>query len=194
MALGQTLLRTRTMKKRKMIIVLGLLFAATASALFCGSARASEKILLGPHIGDATIIGISGTNSDKAIVKFRRELDDEIEDCTREGDPSDSKTVAQCVKDGLAQEAGHIYTRRAFCSRLTLYTEFGNFSMVNHEKEAASVIDGKSYRPMRTDWKDHRTGEIVGNCSACNTPQMLSTLKVLCPVFYNQLFNGYDPY
>jgi hypothetical protein len=42
--------------------------------------------------------------------------------------------------------------------------------------------------------KDHRTGEIVGNCNGCNTPQMLSTIKVLCPLFYDQLFSGYDPY
>ena len=168
---------------------------STLLCLAAVPAGATDKILLGPHIGDATIFDIQGINSDKAQVRFRRELDDEIEDCTREGgDPADSKSIAQCVKEQLAREAGRIYLRRAFCSRLTIYTEFGNFSMVNHEKETASTFEGKPYRPVRTDWKNHRTGEIAGNCNACNTPQMLSTLKVLCPVFYTQLFAGSDPY
>jgi hypothetical protein len=134
-------------------IVLRSLFAL--AGLMGQQAQCAEKILLGPHIGDATIVEISGLNSDRALVRFRRELDDEIETCTREaGDQSDSKNIAKCVRDGVSREAGHVYTRRAFCSRLTLYTEFGNFSMVAHEKEAASSFDGKPYRPIRTDWKD----------------------------------------
>ena len=168
------------------------------AALLCLAAVpacATDKILLGPHSGDATIVELQGVNSDKAQVRFRRELDDEIEACTREGgDEASPKSIASCAKAGMAQQAGHVYTRRAFCSRLTLYTEFGNFSMVNHERETASTFEGKPYRPMRTDWKDHKSGKIAGNCSACNTPQMLSTLKVLCPVFYDNLFSGVDAY
>lgn len=172
-----------------------LLAAAIFGAAPTTHAVAGGKILFGPHSGDATVVAITGVNSDRAEVNFLRELDDEIEDCVREGGkPADSQAVARCVKQGMAREAGHVYRRRAFCSRLTLYTEFGNYSMVNHERETGSTENGKPYRPVRTDWKDHRTDQIVGNCNACNTPQLLSTLKVLCPVKYDEMFAGSDPY
>lgn len=163
-----------------MLVFKQALFTVVLLAATTIQAIVSGKILLGPHSGDATIVAIDGINSDKAVVKFRRELDDEVEDCVREGgDGADSQAVARCVKEGMAREAGHVYIRRAYCSRLTLYPEFGNYSMVNHERETSSTQDSKPYRPVRTDWKDHRTDEIVGNCSACNTPQLISTLKVL---------------
>jgi len=173
--------------------MLRLLFAAIASIALV-SARASEKILLGPHIGDATIISITGVNSDRAVVRFRREPDDEAETCAREHSEAAPTEIAFCVKKALQAGRASVYTRRAFCSRSTLYTEFGNYSMVNSEKEEESIIDGKPYRPIRTDWMDHRTGKIVGNCSACNTPQLIDTFKILCPVFYSQQFEGLEPY
>lgn len=175
--------------------MLRLFFAAIASIALLANAQASGKILLGPHIGDATIISITGVNSDRAIVRFRREPDDEAETCERElSEVASTTEIAACVKRALQAGRAPISTRRAFCSRSTLYTEFGNYSMVNSEKEKESIIDGKPYRPIRTDWMDHRTGKIVGNCSACNSPQLIDTFKILCPVFYSQLFEGLEPY
>jgi hypothetical protein len=174
--------------------------AATAFFLLgCATGLAKDKILLGSHIGDATIVSIAGINSNKAIVRFRRELDDYVEDCVRNIGPDEngsinSEKVAECVDQQAHEDSGHINTRRANCSHYTLYTEFGNFSMVNYEKEPETEIEGKPYRPIRTDWKDHRTEEIVGNCSACGTPQMLDTLRILCPAWYSKIFEGFDPY
>jgi hypothetical protein len=174
---------------------IGFIFVALAVALSAdGPALAGDKILLGPHIGSATIVSISGVNSDRAVVSFRREMDDEVETCAREtgnrDDDDYSSKVAECVKVAIRQGRSRTYTRRALCSRHTIYTEFGNFSLVKWEKEQGS----KTFRPIRTDWKDHRTEEIAGNCSACNTPQMIDTFKVLCPVWYGKLFDGYHPY
>lgn len=157
------------------------------------------KILLGPHIGDATIVSLSGRDSDSATVEFRRELDDLIEDCARnlgfkENNDVDARKISDCATTGTRQERGKLYKRRAKCSISTVYTEFGNYTMVNTEKEAESTIDGKPYRPVRTDWKSHRTEQIVGNCSACNTPQLLDSFKVLCPMAYSAYFDGYTPY
>jgi hypothetical protein len=59
---------------------------------------------------------------------------------------------------------------------------------------AESIIDGKPYRPNRTDWKDHRNEEIVGNCSGCGTPQLIDTFKILCPASFAAYFDGYTPY
>src|SRR5258707_15895830 len=98
------------------------------------------------------------------------------------------------AKGKIREEKGRIYKRRALCFKSTIYTEFGNYSMINTEKESETVIDGKPYRPIRTDWKNHRNEEIVGNCSGCNTPQMLDTFKVLCPASYAAYFAGYDPH
>lgn len=158
-----------------------------------------KKILLGSHIGDATIQAITGVNSNKAVVSFRRELDDFVETCSREigvgeNGSVDSQKVAACVKATLGSEGSKPYVRRAACAWRTVYTEFGNYSLVNQEKEQESTIQGKTYRPIRTDWKDHRTEQLTGNCSGCNTPQLLSTLHVLCPNLYDELFQGLDPY
>jgi uncharacterized protein len=158
-----------------------------------------SKILFGPHAGDATIISLTGADTDNAVALFRRELDDLIEDCARnlgfkEDGDVDARKVSDCAKENIRQENGRVYKRRALCSKSTIYTEFGNYSMVNTEKESESVVDGRPYRPIRTDWKNHRNEEIVGNCSGCNTPQMLDTFKVLCPLSYSAYFSGYDPY
>ena len=47
----------------KTLLSFGLPFFA-----FIVNAIAAEKILLGPHIGDATIVSVRGVNSDKAVV------------------------------------------------------------------------------------------------------------------------------
>lgn len=174
------------------------IFVAASIAL-CSQSFAAEKILIGSHIGNASILSISGINSDKATVLARRELDDVIEMCSREIPPDEngsvqSQKVADCSKAALREEKGRTYGRRALCSRRTVYTEFGNFSLVDYEKEAESNHQGKAYRPIRTDWKNHRTEEIIGNCGGCSTPQILSTFEVLCPRLYKELFGGFDPY
>jgi|SRR5450830_250945 hypothetical protein len=177
----------------------GIVTIVAAFALICTPSTAAEKLSLGSHIGFATILSISGVNSDRATVLARRELDDLIEMCAREirsdeNGSVDSQKIADCAKSALRQEKGRTYRRSALCSRHTIYTEIGNFSLVNYEKEAESVYDGKTYRPMRTDWKDHRTENIVGNCGGCGTPQILNTFEVLCPRVYGELFSGYDPH
>lgn len=161
---------------------------------------APTKILLGPHTGDATILTLSGVNTDRAIATFRRELDDFIEYCNRNFPPDDNgvvdaKRIAKCLKELTTEESGRIYKRRAYCSRLTVYTEFGNYSLVGQQKEEEQRREnGKMYRPIQTDWKDHRTGKVVGNCSACGSQVLLDILKVLCPAEYKKHFDGYDPY
>ena len=149
---------------------------------------AAEKILLGPHIGDATIIRVIGADTKRAKVTFRRSIGDITETCARER--GDSDEVATCVEESIA-DMKPIYERRGNCQTRTLYTEFGDFSMVNFEFETSSELN---YKPVRTDWKDHKTGEIVGNCGGCNTPQLVDTLRVLCPSLFKRLFVGANPY
>lgn len=178
---------------------LGFVTIAAAIVPVCTTSTAAEKILLGSHIGSATILSISGVNTDSATVLARRELDDSIEMCAREARVDengsvDSQKIAECSRADLREARGTIYRRRALCSRHTIYTEFGNYSLVHYEKEAESNYQGKPYRPIRTDWKDHRTEKIVGNCGGCNTPQILNTFEILCPRVYRELFSGYDPY
>lgn len=158
-----------------------------------GSSQSSRltKILLGPHIGDATIVSLTGVDSDKAVAVFRRERDDIEEDCSRNLGERVSE-VPRCVEKGLRDWAGKLWTRRAWCSRSTIYTEFGNFSMVNVQPEGPSGNGSK--RLARTDWKNHRTERLAGNCSACNTPQMIDTFAKLCPSWADRLFSGLEPY
>lgn len=157
------------------------------------------KILLGSHIGSATIISLSGVDTGKAVVKFQRKLDDLIEDCTRnmsadDNGNFDSVKVADCATLGLKQEHGKIGTRRAVCPRNTLYTEFGNYSLIDWVKEKEETVDGRTWRPVRTNWKDHRNDQIIGNCGGCNTPQLIDTYRILCPSWYRDAFGGRDPY
>jgi len=158
-----------------------------------------KKILLSSHVGSATVISLTGVNSEHARVTFRRELDDAIEDCARnmglgQNDDVDASKVSRCAVKELAEQKGRIDKRSANCPRNTIYTEFGNYSLVNWEKEPESSIEGKPYRPMRTDWKDHRNEQIIGNCSGCGTPQIMDTFQILCPRTYHNLFDGYDAY
>ncbi len=156
------------------------------------SGPSPTKILLGPHLGDATIVSLERVNSDRAVVTFRRELDDEIEMCAREHPDYNPSQLAACANAGMRHRPTLV--RRGYCSGNTLYTEFGSYSLVGHERETASNFGEKLYRPIRTDWKDHRTEQVVGNCSACNTPQLLSTFRVLCPKRYDELFAEGDPH
>jgi hypothetical protein len=50
-----------------------------------------------------------------------------------------------------------------------------------------------TWRPVRTNWKN-RDDNIIGNCSGCNTPQLLGTYRILCPSWYKEAFDGKDPY
>jgi hypothetical protein len=156
------------------------LFLCAAISLVSTQSRADRKIMVGPHIGNASIITLRGINSSKAVVTFRRESEDHLETCTRES----SKSPQQCMQD--IKTDTRINERSANCPRATIYTEFGNFSMINHELEI-SRVSGKTTRLVRTDWKDHKTGQLVGNCSGCNTPIMIDTYRVLCPISFNDI-------
>jgi hypothetical protein len=159
----------------------------------------ADKILLSSHIGNATILSLTGVDTGQAVVKFTRKLDDLIEDCTREfgtnGDGTvDSAKVADCASQGQKQEHGRVWTRRAVCPRITLYTEFGNYSLIDWVKEPDQEAHGRKWRPVRTNWKDHRNDQIIGNCGGCNTPQLIDTYRILCPASYKEAFDGRDPY
>lgn len=155
------------------------------------------KILLGSHIGDATIISVENEGSDKPTVRFKRMIDDITETCARElgstNDPKASKAVADCVKSNV-KSPNPVLIRRAWCSRSTLYTEFGNFSMIGFEKEPPTQFKGETYYTLRTIWKDHKNDQLIGNCGGCNTPQLIDTFRILCPNEYRILFGSYSPY
>ncbi|WP_316170142.1 hypothetical protein [Bradyrhizobium sp. SZCCHNRI1058] len=157
------------------------------------AASAPAKILLTSHRGDATILTVSDPDSDSAAVTFRIELDDAIESCLREPPPDDIKPaeVARCAKQVMDLNAGKQTKRRAMCSKNTVYTEFGNFSLVGTGEPESS---GEGKKMIRTDWKDHRNEQIVGNSTASRTDAMLSTFQVLCPSAYKAKFDGYFVY
>lgn len=182
---------------RSTLLILALCSVCTG----IGHAEESQtgKILLGSHIGSATIISLSGVDTGHAVVKFQRKLDDTIEDCARsfgtdENGNFDSEKVAGCATKKMQTEAGKIYTRRAVCPRNTLYTEFGNYSLIDWIKEKDEATDGRTWRPVRTNWKDHKDDQIIGNCGGCNTPQLIDTYRILCPSWYRDAFGGRDPY
>jgi len=51
---------------------------------------------------------------------------------------------------------------------------------------------GSYVAARRTNWKNHRDDKIIGNCSGCNTPQLLDTYRILCPSWYRDAFDGQD--
>ena len=180
---------------RQLVPILGFFYLLVVDPTIALS-QSQGKILLGPHIGNATIVGSSNLGTDKPSVRFERRLDDITETCARElasDDPSSSRRIASCVQ-GQMKIRQPVMTRRAWCSRSTIYTEFGNYSLVNAEKEPQSRIDGVIYKPIRSDWKDHKTDQVVGNCNGCNTPQLIDTFRILCPAMYQEWFSGYEPY
>ena len=156
-------------------------------------AKAPTKILVSSHRGDATILTLSDLDSDTAAVTFRIELDDAIESCLRDPPPDDIKPaeVARCAKQVMDLNAGKQIKRRAMCSKNTVYTEFGNFSLVGAGEPESS---GEGNKMIRTNWKDHRNEQIVDNSTAARTDAMLSTFAVLCPAAYKAKFDGYHAY
>jgi hypothetical protein len=171
----------------------------TYIAICASPAYAGDKILVGPHFGSGTILSISGINSDHAALAYRIETDDLVESCVRntgnDGSKADSDLAAECTRKALNNPRSimngtpRVTKRRAFCSRATIYTEFGNFSMVDHEKEP-SVTDGRKPVMIRTDWKDHTTGEILSNGGASNTDVIIDTFRILCPKWYDGIAKG----
>lgn len=153
------------------------------------------KILLGAHIGDATVVTLEHTNTENATVMFRRELADLVEDCNRNATPrdndlADAREVVTCVRQKLQNNTEQLTRRRARCGINTIYTEFGNYTLV-----ATHAIEQKDGPPLiQTDWKNHRDEKLAGNCSACRTPEMISTFKVLCPIAYKAKFDGASVY
>ena len=123
---------------------------------------------------------------------FRIELDDAIESCLREPPPDDIKPaeVARCAKQVMALNAGKQLKRRAMCSKNTVYMEFGNYSLVGTGEPESS--EGKKI--IRTDWKDHRTEQIVGSSTFSRMDAMLKAFEVLCPAAYKAKFDGYFAY
>jgi hypothetical protein len=77
--------------------------------------------------------------------------------------------------------------------RSTLYTEFGNYSPIDYVREEEQKMGYHTWRPVCTNWKNHQDDEIIGNCSGCNTPQLLETYRILCPSWYKDAFEGRDP-
>ena len=155
--------------------------------------KTPTKILISSHRGDATILSLSEPDSNNAVAIFRIELDDAIEECLREPPPDqiDPKQVARCAKQVMDQAAGKQLKRRAMCSKNTIYAEFGHYSLVGTGEPEA---EGEGQKMIRTDWKDHRDEKIVGNCSACKTPEILNTFQVLCPTAYKAKFGDYHAY
>ena len=49
-------------------------------------------------------------------------------------------------------------------------------------------------KSIRTDWNDHRNEKIVGNCSACRTPEIINTFELLCRAAYKAKFEGHHVY
>jgi hypothetical protein len=175
----------------------GLIWAAVLAALliateaFAGGRQKTNKILLGAHIGHATIIMINGVDTDRAEVKFKRELDDVIEECMRsigtDGDGSvPSDKVAKCTKEDLKEWGDKVVTRRADCPRPTLYMEKGDYSLIDYVREQHEFV--------RTNWRNHQDNTMVGNCSACRTPELVDTYRILCPSRYKEAFDGWKPY
>ena len=160
------------------------------------SAVAQPKLALTPHGSGATIVSLKGADTDRAIAVLRVELDDAVEHCIRSNrgdeDAISSDKIAQCAKETMRD--WRPVTRRAFYARSTVYTEFGSFSLISKEIEAASTLDGKPYRPVRSNWKDHKTGEIRENSSVGGTSIILETFKALCPAQYAWWFKGYNPH
>jgi hypothetical protein len=169
--------------------VLAALLVATGA--FAGEQPKTEKILISDHIGDATIVMISGVDTGRAVVTFKREIDDIVEDCARndykneDGDIS-SDEVVKCTREGLKASGGEALIRRANCLRATLSMEFGNFSLIDYVKEEHGLV--------RTNWKNHKDNKMNENCSGCGTPELLDTYRVLCPSRYKAAFDGLHPY
>jgi hypothetical protein len=164
-----------------------------------GGEPRTDKILLGTHIGSATITSLTGVDTGQAMVRFQRKLDDVVEDCSRniganEDGTVPSEKVANCAKASLAEWEKKVLTRRAVCPRSTLYTEFGNYSLIGYVREEDQNMGDHTWRPVRTNWKNHRDDTIIGNCGGCNTPQLLDTYRILCPSWYKDAFDGRDPY
>lgn len=173
--------------------MLSLSRAAILLLTLTAPCAAQPKLALSSHGSTATVVSIKGADTDKAVVTLRIELDDAVEYCIRgyqsdKGESATSDEIAKCTKESM-QDRRPIAVRRAFCSRSTVYLEFGNFSLVGQEidKEPGS-------RVLRTKWMNHRTGEEATNDSVGQTAIILSTFEVLCPAQYAKVFGGYDPY
>ncbi|WP_315779140.1 MULTISPECIES: hypothetical protein [unclassified Bradyrhizobium] len=190
------------MTAKRWLLAFALMAGSVSSALAQPPAKpeqgavspgAPAKILLSSHRGDATILTRTDPDSDSAAVTFRIELDDAIESCLREPPPDDIKPaeVARCAKQMMDINAGKQLKRRAMCSKNTVYTEFGNYSLVGTGEPERS---GEGKTMIRTDWKDHRNEKIIGNCTACRTLEIINTFEVLCPAAYKAKFEGHHVY
>ncbi len=149
-----------------------------------------DKILISPAQGFATVVSVTGQDSDRANVVFRRATDDARDFCERDHFGQET-AIQSCVMRSMQEQAARTRTRRAFCSRHTIYTEFGNFSMVGLNQERFTS-NGVTY--VRTDWKSHRDDRLIGNCNGCGTVQILETFRLLCPREFGSLFPGVEPY
>ena len=66
--------------------------------------------------------------------------------------------------------------------------------MINWVEEQPVQTDNRQTRMIRTDWKNHRNEALIGNCSACGTPVVIETFRVLCPRQFQSLFGSSNVY
>jgi hypothetical protein len=169
-----------------LVMVMSCLVATSAVA-----ADNPTKILWSEHGGSATIVAKESVNTDHAVVAFRFEADDYAEDCARNASNVESSDeIAKCVKEGLTTGGGKIYLRGANCPKAEIWTEFGGFVLVNFNKNPFPG-QSQSGKMIQTNWKDIKSGEIIGNSSAAGTYAIIDTYRTLCPVDFNKKFEGY---
>jgi hypothetical protein len=173
--------------------------AAIGSCLAFTSAAASEKILVAPSSGKATVISLTGADSSRATVTFRQEREDVLAACferdeihTRyEPDPSAAreKLKADCAAKPAPPPA--TLTRSADCTRLS-------FRMEADYLYEGGVFILRKYKPdgdyMRTEWMSERSKKLIGNCLTCGSPEINDTFRVLCPIQYKERFSGREPF
>ena len=85
-----------------------LIVLFVSGSAFAAEQPRNDKVLLGSHIGYASIVMIAGIDTGQAVVKFERKLDDVIEDCARniganEDGTVPSEKVANCAKAGITE-------------------------------------------------------------------------------------------
>lgn len=145
-----------------------------------GTKSDGPKILMGAHMGNGTVISISGQNTADAKAVFVRRSDDLDDDCERNADQSDPRGKARCISQAEKKEAGKSYMVMADCGKKTVSSLFagqgGTFQLAKAKRDGTGDL-----LYIDTDWRDTSTGRLTGNCSACGTPHLESAISLLCP-------------
>ncbi len=94
--------------------------------------------------------------------------------------------VNECVSELAKEDRGKVYKVSSVCSTRVITTELGPAGGGNtFQLWKLEPHDGF----IETDWKDLKTGKLTGDCSACQTPHLVSALEVLCPKFAREPVN-----